>query len=249
MKQPASMYFLILSLLAAFAAAAESPGLKAYESFFKTPSAAKDCRARGSENHCAFARWITRLDNLGNRRPLAHRARRHPAGADPRDAAARQWKRIGAYHRPGRWVSESFHGHRRLGGGSVPCGAWDCCFALMYRLDDTPADIDGYGTSFRRGSPTSTPSRPSAPCHRPRLPWRRRTVSPRLNGARPCRYLRHRREHIGFIGFSAGGITAMNVDSAYTAASCSVVPRGYLLSYVETSVLLDASPASTPGRR
>lgn len=94
------------------------------------------------------------------------------------------------------------------------------CFVLTYRLDATPKDIDGFGRAIGarigKAPPKMTHGEITSPAE----------VLAQADGLAAVAYVRsHAAEYgidthkIGFMGFSAGGMTTMNVATSYTPAS------------------------------
>jgi acetyl esterase/lipase len=94
------------------------------------------------------------------------------------------------------------------------------CFVLAYRVDPTPKEVSGLikaiGDRMGNAPPNMTHGEIAAPAEK----------SAQADGLSAVSYVRsHAAEYsidpnkIGLIGFSAGGMTTMNVATAYTAAS------------------------------
>src|SRR5271154_171903 len=216
MKQPASIHILILSLFAAFAAAAESPGLKAYESFFKAhppqkiaaPGDLKTIALSGAGSPGSViwetdGRWRTVRDVT---QPALI-----PVLPPPGTATG-----AALIIAPGGGFLNLSMDTEGLDVAQYLAARGIICFVLMYRLDDTPADVDGYwnviAARFGHIDPKQTFSTLSSTA----------VSLAQADGLAAIKWVRgHAKDYgidtqrIGFMGFSAGGITAMNVATAY----------------------------------
>lgn len=94
------------------------------------------------------------------------------------------------------------------------------CFVLKYRLDSTPADVDGFwnviAAKFSEFNPKQTHSEMASPA----------VALAQADGLAALQWVRaHAADYgidahrIGFMGFSAGGATTMNVATAYDSTS------------------------------
>src|SRR5579863_1779705 len=144
MQHAVSIKFLILSLLAAFAARAEDPGLKAYEAFFKAhppqkiavPTELKTIAlsstgSAGSTIWETDGRWRTVRDVT---QPALI-----PVLPQPGNATG-----AALIIAPGGGFLNLSMDTEGLEVAQYLAARGIACFVLMYRLDDTPVDIDGY---------------------------------------------------------------------------------------------------------
>jgi acetyl esterase/lipase len=220
MKHPASMNILILSVLAAFTAAAESPGLKAYESFFKAhppqkiaaPGDLKTIALSGAGSPGSVI-WETD----GRWRTVRDVTQPTLIPVMPQPGSGNGSALIIA---PGGGFLNLSMDTEGLEVAQFLAARGIACFVLMYRLDATPADVDGYwnviAARFSNIDSKQTFSSLSSPA----------VAMAEADGLAAVAWVRTHAnnfgidaQRIGFMGFSAGGITAMNVATAYNTAS------------------------------
>ncbi|MGO9933820.1 MAG: alpha/beta hydrolase [Steroidobacteraceae bacterium] len=220
MKHLTSLGFLILWLIAGFAARAQVPALEAYEAFFKAHppqkiAAPTDLNAIALASFGSPAAEIWETD--GRWRTVRDVTQPALIPVLPRPGTASGTALIIA---PGGGFLNLSMDTEGLEVAQYLAARGIACFVLKYRLDDTPADLDGYwnviAARFGHINPKQTRSTLSSPAVAmaqadglSAVAWVRGHADPLGIDAR----------HIGFMGFSAGGITTMNVATAYRQAS------------------------------
>jgi len=118
------------------------------------------------------------------------------------------------------------------------------CFVLKYRLDPTPADTDGFwdvmAARFTEFDPKQTHNEMASPA----------VALAQADGLAAMQWVRtHAADYgidpqkIGFMGFSAGGATTMNVATAYDSASRPNFIGVIYGAMPERAVPTDAPPA------
>lgn len=94
------------------------------------------------------------------------------------------------------------------------------CFVLKYRVEHTPADIDGYWAAIASRFGSAKPQMTHGDISSPAVPLAQADGLAAIGWVRTHATQYGIDSHrIGFIGFSAGGMTAMNVATAYQPAS------------------------------
>jgi acetyl esterase/lipase len=118
------------------------------------------------------------------------------------------------------------------------------CFVLRYRLDSTPADVDGYWNALAVRFANVNPKQTHADLAYPSV-----TLA-QADGLAALTWVRDHAadfgidaHRIGFMGFSAGGITTMNVATAYDARSRPDFIGVIYGGMPERAVPADAPPA------
>ena len=220
MKYLASMSCLLLTLIAGVAAAAQAPDLKAYEAFFKAHppqkiAAPADLNTIALSSIGSPASEIWETD--GHWRTVRDVTQPALLPVLPQPGTANGTALIIA---PGGGFLNLSMDTEGLEVAQYLAARGIACFVLKYRLNDTPADVDGYWNAlaalFGNINPKQTQSDLSSAA----------VAMAQADGLAALQWVRgHSKDYgidaqrIGFMGFSAGGITAMNVATAYEPAS------------------------------
>jgi len=220
MKHVMSLSFLIASLITGCIVRAEVPGLKAYETFFKAHppqkiAAPTDLNAIALSSAGSVAGVIWETD--GRWRTARDVTQPALIPVLPPPGTGNGTALIIA---PGGGFLSLSMDTEGLEVAKYLAARGIACFVLMYRLNNTPADVDGYWNAiaalFGNVNPKQTHSDLSSPA----------VSMAETDGLAALKWVRgHASDYaidpkrVGFMGFSAGAITAMNVATAYDSAS------------------------------
>jgi acetyl esterase/lipase len=245
MKHAAAISTLILSLTAGFSVRAESLDLKGFEAAFKAHPPQKieapvnlDTIALSTTGSAASEIWETDMSGWRTVRDVTQPAL---ISVLPKRGTANGAAIVIA---PGGGFFNLSIDTEGLEVAKYLAERGIACFVLKYRLDATPADVDGYwkvvASRFANFNPKQTHADIASPS----------VALAQADGLAALKWVRDHAagygidaHRIGFMGFSAGGITTMNIATAYDAGSRPDFIGVIYGGMPERAVPADAPPA------